>query len=156
MNYGFYSRWVLAREKALYRGHAVAAVAAVSAPIAEEAISLIDVEYEVLRPALDAYEAMKDDAPILHDRLLTMAKSQIPAGWIRRQPRRDPEQHCQPHRVPGRRHSQGIPGGGRGGGAGVSTPSRCTRDTSSRTRPLRCGTPTTASLYGAAPRGTLA
>ena len=80
VNYGFYSRWALAREKALYRGHAVAAVAAISAPIAEEAISVIDVEYEVLPPALDAYEAMKDDAPILHDRLLTMADPKFRLG----------------------------------------------------------------------------
>ena len=82
VNYGFYSRNVIAREKALYLGHAVAAVAAVSAPIAEEALSLIDVDYEVLPPALDAYEAMKDDAPILHDRLLTLVNPNFrPGGY---------------------------------------------------------------------------
>ncbi len=80
VNYGFYSRWVLAREKVLFRGHAVAAVAAISAPIAEEALGLIDVEYEVLPPALDAYEAMKEDAPILHDRLLTMGNPRYRLG----------------------------------------------------------------------------
>ena len=41
---------VLAGEKALYVGHAVAGVAAVNDHIAEEAIALIDVDYEVLRP----------------------------------------------------------------------------------------------------------
>ncbi len=88
VNYGFYSRNVMAREKALYRGHAVAAVAATSVAIAEEALSLIDVDYEVLSPVLDAYAAMKDDAPILHDRLVTLSNpafrqggyGQIPAG----------------------------------------------------------------------------
>ena len=40
VNYGFYTRNVLAREKALYRGHAVAAVAGTSPDVAEEALSL--------------------------------------------------------------------------------------------------------------------
>ncbi|MEE8158289.1 MAG: xanthine dehydrogenase family protein molybdopterin-binding subunit, partial [Dehalococcoidia bacterium] len=68
VNYGFYSRNVLAREKALYRGHAIAAVAATSPHIAEEALSLIDVDYEVLPPVFNAYDAMREDAPILHER----------------------------------------------------------------------------------------
>ena len=69
-NYGFRTRNILAREKAFYRGHAIAAVAAISPHIAEEALSLIDVEYEVLRPVLTALDAMKDDAPILHEMLV--------------------------------------------------------------------------------------
>ncbi len=82
VNYGFYSRNVIAREKALYLGHVIAAVAAVSAPIAEEALSLIDVDYEALPPVMDAYAAMKDDAPILHDRLLTLVNPKIrPGGY---------------------------------------------------------------------------
>ena len=79
-NYGFYSRNVMAREKALYRGHAVAAVAASSLSIAEEALSLIDVDYEVLPPVLNAYEAMKDDAPILHERLLGLSNPNLRQG----------------------------------------------------------------------------
>ena len=39
---------ILARDKVLYKGHAVAALAASSAHIAEEALSLIDVTYEAL------------------------------------------------------------------------------------------------------------
>jgi CO/xanthine dehydrogenase Mo-binding subunit len=62
---------VLASGKVLYRGHAVAAVAAVSAHIAEEAASLIAVEYEVLPSVLTAPEAMKEGAPILHADLKT-------------------------------------------------------------------------------------
>ncbi|MCH8276221.1 MAG: xanthine dehydrogenase family protein molybdopterin-binding subunit, partial [Bacteroidetes bacterium] len=72
VNYGFYSRNVMAREKALYQGHAIAGVAATTSEIAEEALSLIDVDYEVLTPVLDVLEAMKDDAPILHERLRQM------------------------------------------------------------------------------------
>jgi CO/xanthine dehydrogenase Mo-binding subunit len=71
VNYGFYSRNVMAREKALYRGHVVAALAATTLEIAEHAISLIDVDYEVLTPVMNAEAAMKADAPILHERLLT-------------------------------------------------------------------------------------
>jgi xanthine dehydrogenase molybdenum-binding subunit len=61
----------LANKKALYRGHAVAAVAAANAHIAEDALALIDVEYEVLPPVLDVREAMAEGAPILHDDLRT-------------------------------------------------------------------------------------
>ncbi len=82
LNYGFYSRNVMAREKALYRGHAVAAVAAVSPHLAEQALSLIDVEYEVLKPVFTAAEAMKPGAPILHERLVTLANpAQRAGGW---------------------------------------------------------------------------
>ncbi len=62
---------VLAGDKALYAGHAVAAVAATSPHIAEEAVELIEVEYEVLPWVLTAPEAMKDEAPLLHDDLTT-------------------------------------------------------------------------------------
>ena len=61
----------MAREKALYEGHAVAAVAATSAQIADQALKLIDVEYEVLPHVIDVDEAMADDAPLLHDDLFT-------------------------------------------------------------------------------------
>ena len=80
LNYGFASRNVLAREKALYRGHAVAAVAATSLSIAEEALSLIDVDYEVLPPVFNADEAMKKDAPILHERLLALSNPNLRQG----------------------------------------------------------------------------
>ena len=80
VNYGFYSRNVMAREKALYQGHAVAAVAATSPHIAEEALALIEVEYEVLKPVFSAVDAMKDDAPVLHERLLTLTGGAFPPG----------------------------------------------------------------------------
>ena len=62
---------VLARNKVLYRGHAVAAVAAISPHDAEEALSLIEVEYEEIPAVLTAPEAMEADAPLLHDDLRT-------------------------------------------------------------------------------------
>ncbi len=61
----------MARDKALYDGHAVAAVAATSPAIAEKAASLIEVEYEVLKPVMTAAEAMKKSAPVLHKHLFT-------------------------------------------------------------------------------------
>ena len=67
----FVSRNVMARDKALYAGHAVAAVAAVSARIAQDALALIEVDYEVLPHVIDVEEAMKPDAPVLHDFLRT-------------------------------------------------------------------------------------
>ena len=62
---------ILASDKALYKGHAIAAVAATNPHIAEEACELIDVEYEVLPPVLEVRQAMEPDAPILHEHLTT-------------------------------------------------------------------------------------
>jgi CO/xanthine dehydrogenase Mo-binding subunit len=62
---------ILARGKVLYKGHAVAAVAATSPHIAEEALGLIKVDYELLPPVLDVREAMKDSAPLLHEKMVT-------------------------------------------------------------------------------------
>ena len=72
MNYKDVVRNVMAREKALYEGHAVAAVAATSAAIARKALKLIDVKYEVLPHVIDVVEAMRPDAPLLHDDLFTV------------------------------------------------------------------------------------
>ena len=69
---------VLAREKVLYKGHAVAAVAADSIHLAEEAVKLIEVEYEVLPPVLDVRQAMREDAPILNDDVRTAALGSAP------------------------------------------------------------------------------
>ena len=57
---------ILARGKVLFRGHPVAAVAAASVHDAEEALDLIDVEYEVLPAVTTAEDAMAEDAPQLH------------------------------------------------------------------------------------------
>ncbi len=62
---------VMATDKVLYRGHPVAAVAANSPHVAEEALKLIDIEWEILPAVLDVREAMKDSAPLLHDNVTT-------------------------------------------------------------------------------------
>ena len=71
MNFRDLSRNCMARDKVLYDGHAVAAVAATSPAIAEEACELIEVQYHVLPYVIDVEEAMKPDAPLLHDDLFT-------------------------------------------------------------------------------------
>ena len=58
---------ILASKKALYRGHAIAAVAAKSGHVAEEALAKIKVEYELLPPVLDVKDAMREDAPLLNE-----------------------------------------------------------------------------------------
>ncbi len=65
VNTHYLSLNVMARDKVLYDGHPVAAVAATSKHIAEEALELIEVDYELLPPVMTAEEAMKPDAPIL-------------------------------------------------------------------------------------------
>ncbi len=72
VNTHYLSMNVMARDKALYDGHAIAAVAATSRHAAEEAVELIDVEYEVLQPAMTAEDAMRPDAPILLPELRQM------------------------------------------------------------------------------------
>ena len=56
----------MAGEKALYDGHAVAAVAATSAHIARKAARLIEVDYEVLPHVTDVDEAMKPGARLIN------------------------------------------------------------------------------------------
>jgi len=58
---------VLCKDKVRYIGDAVAAVAAESEEIAEKAIQLIEVEYEPLPVLTDPEEAMKEDAPKIHE-----------------------------------------------------------------------------------------
>lgn len=69
---------VLASDKVLYHGHAVAAVAATSKRLAEEAAEAIVVEYDALSPVLDMTEAMQPGAPVLHDNMLTKGLAEEP------------------------------------------------------------------------------
>ena len=82
-NLGFLSTNVLARGKVLYQGHAVAGVAAVSPHIAEQALALIKVDYEVLPPVLSAAEAMQPGAPVLHEKLASLSNPALrPGGYL--------------------------------------------------------------------------
>lgn len=71
IKYGFLpttrDQYPLCRDKVRYIGDEVAAVAAIDKDIAEEAIDLIEVEYEELPAVFDPEEAMLDGAPQLHD-----------------------------------------------------------------------------------------
>ncbi|MEM7078668.1 MAG: xanthine dehydrogenase family protein molybdopterin-binding subunit [Pseudomonadota bacterium] len=61
----------MARGRALYDGHAVAAVAAVDAQTARKALKLIKVSYKKRPHVTDVDEAMKDTAPVIHDWVFT-------------------------------------------------------------------------------------
>ncbi|MCA9174426.1 MAG: xanthine dehydrogenase family protein molybdopterin-binding subunit [Planctomycetales bacterium] len=61
---------VMARDKVLYVGHALAAVAADTIHDAEEALQLIEVEYEVLPPVMHVMDGMRDEV-ILNDDVRT-------------------------------------------------------------------------------------
>jgi CO/xanthine dehydrogenase Mo-binding subunit len=78
----------LARDKALYDGHAVAAVAATTLAAAQEAAALVSVDYDVLEPVLTVDRAMEPGAPILHADMKTQA--------------RPPVEHAGPTNVAGR------------------------------------------------------
>lgn len=60
---------VFARGKVRYIGESVAAVAAVDEATALKAVGLIEVEYEELPAVFDPLEAMKPDAPVIHENL---------------------------------------------------------------------------------------
>ncbi len=64
-------RNIMARDKVLYEGHALAAVAATSRRVALAAVAAIEVDYEVLPHVLDVEEAMAPDAPLLHEDMIT-------------------------------------------------------------------------------------
>jgi xanthine dehydrogenase molybdenum-binding subunit len=72
----YLSRNVLASSKVLYQGHALAAVAATSPHLAEEALDLIEVDYEVLPPVLEVLQAMQQDSALLHEDLFTQELGQ--------------------------------------------------------------------------------
>ena len=68
----------LARGRALYDGHAVAAVAAIDEPTARKALNAIRVTYAALPHVTDVDEAMKPDAPIVQPRVYTRGVSPKP------------------------------------------------------------------------------
>ncbi len=61
----------MARDKAMYDGHAVAAVAAIDEKSAKAALKLIEVDYEILPHVVDVDAACADDAPVLNDAIFT-------------------------------------------------------------------------------------
>ncbi len=71
VNFKDVTRNMMAREKVLYDGHPVAAVAAISEAIAKKALKLIKVKYEVLPHVINVVAAMQPDAPLLDDTMFT-------------------------------------------------------------------------------------
>jgi 4-hydroxybenzoyl-CoA reductase subunit alpha len=59
--------YALARDKVRYIGDDVAAVCAIDPEIAEEALELIDVDYEELPAVFDPLESIKEGAPLIHE-----------------------------------------------------------------------------------------
>ena len=145
INYRDVVRNVMAREKVLYEGHAVAAVAATSAAVARQALHLIEVDYEVLPHVLDLVEAMRPDAPLLHDDMITAGVEPPPERALeRRQARR-----VRRRRSRGRASPRPI-----SSSSGPSRPSPSTRAISSRT-PASPASPRTARpSSGARPRAS--
>ncbi len=78
INFRHVSHNVIARDKALYEGHAVAALAATSTAIAAAAAALIKIDYEVLPHVIDVLEAMREGAPLLHPDLFTTGVTPTP------------------------------------------------------------------------------
>jgi len=71
---------ILAKGKALYHGHAIAAVAASTLEQAREACKAIKVDYEVLKPVMTLEEALAKDAPILHPGRKAVGVPPLPEG----------------------------------------------------------------------------
>ena len=78
VNYRDVVRNVMARDKVLYEGHPVAAVAATGERAAKEALDLIEVDYEVLPHVMEVEEAMAPDAPLLHEDMITAGVEPAP------------------------------------------------------------------------------
>ncbi len=62
---------IMAREKVLFHGQAVAAVAATSASLAAKAAALVNIEYDVLPHVLDMYSAAEQGAQLVHEDVFT-------------------------------------------------------------------------------------
>ncbi len=78
MDFRDLGRNCMARDKVLYDGHALAAVAANTEEIAKRALKLIKVEYEILPHVIDPVEAMAPGAPILHEKMFTEGVDPVP------------------------------------------------------------------------------
>jgi 4-hydroxybenzoyl-CoA reductase subunit alpha len=71
----------LARGKVKYLGDEVAAVVAVDLETAEEAVRLVEVEYEELPAVFDSLEAMQTGAPVIHDNVPNNVSASIRKEW---------------------------------------------------------------------------
>ncbi len=70
---------LMARDRVLYEGHALAAVAANTAEQARAAAAAVEVHYELLPPVLTIDEALDPDSPVIHSHLFTSGVDPAPA-----------------------------------------------------------------------------
>jgi len=69
-------------EATRYIGDVLATVIAESETVAREASELIEVEYEIMKPITDPFDALKDDAPLIHDTGNILSTTKINRGDI--------------------------------------------------------------------------
>jgi len=72
-----YDEEMFCSDKVRYVGDEIAAVAATDMATAREAVSLIKVDYEELPAVFDAEEAMKEGAPVLHEKFLRNINAEV-------------------------------------------------------------------------------
>ncbi len=95
VNFWHVTRNIMAREKVLYEGHAVAAVAAISDASPRQALRADQrCEYEVLPHVIDVDAAMAPDAPLLFDDMITRGVEPAPSQAL---------QHLEAARIQDRR-----------------------------------------------------
>ena len=70
VNFKWASEKLMANKKVIYKGHPVAAIAAIDRNIAEEAARKIIVKYEILESVTNVVDAMKENAPIILEDLI--------------------------------------------------------------------------------------
>ena len=75
---GDLARNILAEDKVLYHGHAILGIAALTEAIAERAVDLVEIEYEVLDHVLDVSDAIAPGAPVLHSTMMTQGLAEEP------------------------------------------------------------------------------
>ena len=129
----------MARGRALYDGHAVAAVAAIDADTARQALKLIKVDYEMLPHVTDVDEAMKPGAPIVQPHIRTTGVDPKPTKA---------SNVSQVSRVRTRRRRQRDLRKPTSSSNAAIAPSRRTRATSNRTRASRASVPTAKANCG--------
>jgi len=70
VNFKWASNKLMAQDKVLYKGHPVAAIAAIDRYVGEEAARKVVVEYEVLPSVTNVEDALADDAPVILEDLV--------------------------------------------------------------------------------------
>ena len=73
---------ILANGKVLFAGEKVVAVAADTPELADEALLLVDVEYEPVEAVFDSIDAMLDSAPVLHENMASYVGLPQPVSRI--------------------------------------------------------------------------